>query len=128
MSNKPILVEISIGELFDKISILQIKNDRIYDEAKLTNIRTELAALEQSADQIDLTDELNQLRAELRQVNEKLWEIEDDIRACEKQSEFGDKFIQLARSVYITNDQRAVIKRQINELAGSRLVEEKNYC
>ena len=128
MNDTPVLVEISIGELFDKISILEIKNEKISDAAKLTNIQTELETLESVAEKIEQDPEVIELRAELKAINEALWVIEDDIRECEGRSDFGDEFIQLARAVYVTNDKRAVVKRKINELTGSRLVEEKDYC
>lgn len=127
MNDKPILVEISIGELFDKISILEIKNSKISDPGKLKNVRTELETLEQVADDIEQSQQVVDLRKDLKSVNEELWEIEDEIRRCESKSDFGEEFIRLARAVYVTNDRRADLKRQINELAGSRLVEEKDY-
>lgn len=122
-----ILVEISIGELFDKISILEIKKVQMSDPAKLRNVTTELETLEKVASTIEQSEEIEGLRRQLRTINEQLWGIEDDIRICEAKDEFGDRFVELARSVYITNDKRANVKRKINELAGSRLVEEKDY-
>lgn len=123
-----IRVEVSAGELLDKITILQIKRSQIQDAQKLQNINRELASLEQTrAELIPDSQALDQLIAELRATNETLWEIEDDIRECERQREFGDEFVQLARRVYITNDKRSELKREINELLGSRLVEEKSY-
>ena len=127
-SKSTVSVEISLGELIDKITILEIKSERIQDVAKLTNIRTELATLVACRDlAIQPTPELAQLTTELKQVNESLWQIEDEIRACERQRDFGPTFIELARSVYKTNDRRSALKRQINELLGSRLMEEKSY-
>jgi hypothetical protein len=125
---KPILVEVAPGELIDKITILQIKTERIQDPDKLLNVRRELAVLERArGDAVEASSELDRLVAELKRVNESLWLIEDDIRECERQQEFGTKFIELARSVYRSNDRRAALKRQINELLGSPLIEEKSY-
>ena len=122
-------VEVSAGELLDKIAILQIKKERISDESKLANICRELDSLEHTRDEsIPSSDELESLVNELRSVNESLWDIEDDIRECERQQDFGDEFIQLARQVYITNDRRSDVKRSINKLLRSRLVEEKSYA
>ncbi|MFK7822034.1 MAG: DUF6165 family protein [Planctomycetaceae bacterium] len=121
-------MEVSVGELLDKITILEIKSERIGDEAKLRNIRRELDSLERTRrTSVPVSEALDQLTAQLREINEKLWEIEDDIRECERQQDFGEKFVQLARQVYFTNDQRSEVKREINKLLGSRLVEEKSY-
>ena len=119
---------VSYGELIDKMTILQIKLQEIKDDAKLANVRNELELLDatwknDAASQTDITDETNRLLA----VNQRLWEIEDDIRLKEKAQAFDDEFIQLARSVYIENDERAAIKREINLKLGSTLVEEKSY-
>jgi hypothetical protein len=125
---KPILVEIAPGELIDKITILEIKSERITDADKLKNVRAELKILEQARDDaIRGGPKLEELTAQLKEINEQLWDIEDEIRGCERQREFGAKFIQLARSVYRSNDRRAAAKRQINELLGSKLIEEKSY-
>jgi len=114
--------------LIDKITILQIKNERIKDPGKLHNVRLELAALQSTRDQaMPASAELTRLATELKSVNEALWEIEDEIRVCEANKDFAARFIELARSVYRTNDRRATLKRQINELLGSRLIEEKDY-
>lgn len=123
-----IKIELSVGELLDKITILQIKAERINDEAKLENINKELQVLESlwSASpysQNDLDKETNDLKA----INEELWDIEDKIRDKESEQAFDDVFIELARSVYFTNDRRAEIKRVINTKTGSELVEEKSY-
>jgi tetratricopeptide (TPR) repeat protein len=124
-----ITVEIAPGELIDKITILEIKAQRIVDEAKLRNVRTELAVLVAARDDaLPRTAALDELTSELRQVNEALWEIEDAIRLEEREQSFGDRFIELARSVYRENDRRAALKWRINELVGSRLIEEKNYA
>ena len=117
------------GELFDKITILEIKAERITDARKLANVRAELAKLQlvrmQAAAE---TGELAALVAELKEVNGQLWDIEDRIRDCERAGDFGPSFVALARSVYHTNDKRAAIKRRINELLGSDLLEEKSYA
>src|SRR5262245_7639785 len=124
----PITVEVSAGELIDKITILQIKSARITDAAKLENVRRELAALEAARDgAIPRSEELDRLTGELRALNEALWEIEDEIRLCERRQDFGPRFVELARSVYHTNDRRSACKRRLNDLLGSRLVEEKAY-
>jgi hypothetical protein len=126
---KPILVETAPGELVDKITILQIKQARIKQPDKLRNVETELAALEAArAASIASSDQLNSLTAELKAVNEALWTIEDDIRKCESASDFGAHFIELARSIYRQNDKRSTLKRQINELLGSNIIEEKSYA
>ena len=123
-----ILVPVSFGELLDKIAILQIKSERMADPAKLANVRNELSALEKTwmAHPAAGTD-IVRLRADLKAVNERLWEIEDDIRIKEKAQEFDAGFIKLARSVYFENDERARIKREINTALGSAYVEEKSY-
>jgi predicted nucleic acid-binding Zn-ribbon protein len=121
-------VEVGAGELIDKITILQIKSDRITDEAKLVNIRHELDVLSKTRDeQMQGTEELVKLSAELKTINEAIWEIEDDIRECESRKDFGETFIELARGVYHTNDKRAAVKKQINLLTGSDIIEEKSY-
>ena len=128
MSTQAILVEIAPGELIDKITILEIKAEQITDAAKLANVRTELGILAAARDQaIARSAQLNEFTSQLKQVNQALWDIEDDIRLCEKAKDFGPKFIELARSVYFQNDRRAAVKRQINELLGSRIIEEKAY-
>jgi Family of unknown function (DUF6165) len=124
-----IKVEISPGELLDKIVILQIKSERIADAAKLRNVAFELRTLEEArAMAVIPSDELTTLTALLRGVNEGLWDVEDDLRKCEHAGEFGPRFIELARSVYRLNDRRAAIKRQMNELLDSRIKEEKSYA
>lgn len=120
MLNAPV----SVGEVLDKISILEIKSERIADTDKLKNVRTELEHLLVIAkDHRHPT-----LEPELKKVNEALWDIEDRIRIKERLQKFDEEFIKLARSVYITNDRRAQIKRAINEATGSELVEEKSYA
>ena len=121
-------VGIGPGELLDKIAILEIKAERIDDPAKLRNIHAELAALSQARDQsIFDQDGIASLTAKLRSVNEALWSIEDEIRACEHAGDLGPRVIELARSVYQENDHRAALKRRINERLGSQIVEEKSY-
>ena len=123
-----LLVPVSYGELLDKIAILQIKSERMTDPAKLANVRNELSALERTwlAHPAAVQD-IAELRARLKAVNEALWAIEDDIRVKEKAQEFDDEFIRLARSVYVQNDERARIKKDINLALGSAYVEEKSY-
>lgn len=122
-------VEVSPGELIDKITILEIKAERIADPGKLANVHRELRSLTATREkQLASSPELDGFTAELRRINERLWEIEDDIRDCERNGDFGERFIELARAVYRTNDRRAAAKRSINELLGSELVEEKDYA
>lgn len=121
-------VEISPGELIDRITILEIKAARIADETKRANVGVELkelTAARQGA--VPASGRLAALTAELKEVNEALWDIEDEIRALEAARDFGPAFIELARAVYKTNDRRSDIKRKINELLGSRLIDEKSY-
>ena len=122
-------VPIAYGELIDKITILEIKSERIRDAAKLANVRTELDLLDATwrADPAARGD-IAKERADLKRVNEALWDIEDRIRLKEKAKAFDEEFVELARSVYIHNDERAAIKRAINEKLGSTLVEEKSYA
>jgi phosphopantothenoylcysteine decarboxylase len=127
-SGQPITVEIAAGELVDKLTILAIKSERITDGEKLRNVHAELDALRAAyARSVKPCEELAALTAELKKVNERLWEVEDAIRACERAGDFGPRFVALARSVYQHNDRRAAIKRRINEQLGSRLMEEKSY-
>jgi hypothetical protein len=124
----PILAPVSAGELIDKITILRVKAERIGDPAKEANVRAELALLEAAAGQaLEASDELERLTAELTQINAALWDIEDGKRDHERRQDFGPSFVQLARRVYIDNDRRAAVKRAINVLAGSEIVEEKSY-
>lgn len=121
-------IPVSSGELLDKMTILLIKKEKIKHPQKLENIIKELDQLTDVYDEkIGKSDDLESLITELRKVNETLWQIEDDIRACERQQDFGERFIELARSVYLTNDRRAALKYKINALVGSALVEEKSY-
>ena len=127
MSNS-LTVEISPGELIDKITILEIKMEKIEDELQLLNVRLELKSLLEAKNKYlgDLSS-INVLIIELKEVNHSLWQIEDDLRQYERLKEFGPRFIELARSVYNKNDLRARLKRQINEALGSTLKEEKSY-
>ena len=121
-------VPISPGELLDKITILQIKSERISDPAKVANVRTELAMLEKVwSEAVEADEEITALTAELKKINEALWEIEDDIRDEERNKRFGDRFIELARAVYVTNDERANAKKKVNLHLNSTIVEEKSY-
>ena len=123
-----ILIPISPGELLDKITILQIKSERIDDAAKVANVNTELGMLEKVwSETVEDDEEIQALTAELKSVNEALWEIEDDIRDEERNKRFGDRFIELARAVYVTNDERANAKKQVNLHLNSSIVEEKSY-
>lgn len=121
-------IQIAPGELIDKITILEIKLERIDDAEKLANVQHEWDLLTASlASHTTPSDDLTALTAELKKINETLWVIEDDIRDCERGGDFGPTFIALARAVYRTNDERACLKRAINDLLGSDLVEEKSY-
>ncbi len=125
---KPILLEVGPGEMIDKITILKIKSERIFDPDKLKNINHELSVLlDAHKRHIDNSAEMQNLETKLKSVNEALWEIEDDIRQCEADKDFGEKFITLARAVYRENDIRAQLKKEINLLAGSSIIEEKSY-
>lgn len=122
-----LLAPVSAGELIDKITILEIKAERISDAAKLANVRRELDALSALRDAHGL-DALTTLTADLKVVNETLWEVEDEIRELEAAGRFDDRFIALARAVYVTNDRRAALKKEINIAVGSAFVEEKSYA
>lgn len=125
---KEIVVPISPGELLDKITILRIKAARMSDATKVANVKHELALLEKTwRDSGAAAADLGTEEANLTRVNESLWVIEDDIRDEERAQRFGEKFIALARAVYVTNDERAQIKKRINQLLGSTIVEEKSY-
>lgn len=125
---KPILIEISPGELVDRMTILQIKAKRMKDRAKLRHVRAELATLWRiRADRINDQPRYNELARELRQVNGRLWLVEDELRACETRGDFGTRFVELARSVYRLNDRRFELKRRVNQLAGASIVEQKEF-
>ena len=124
-----IKIDAAPGELIDKITILEIKVERIDDAEKRANITYELATLTNARElAIETSDQIRGLSDRLKAVNEKLWEIEDEIRLCEREGDFGPRFVDLARSVYRFNDERAEIKREINTLLGARIVEEKSYA
>ena len=123
-----ILVEVSVGELLDKISILEIKKEKIKDSDKLIFINDEYLVLTKQLDEnIVLKDELKKLYEELKAINAKLWDIEDNKRQCEKDSKFDDHFILLSREIHFLNDKRASIKLEINNHTGSKIKEIKEY-
>jgi uncharacterized protein YukE len=123
-----ILVPVSPGELLDKITILEIKSERMTDEDKLANVRRELSLLNSTwNERICADDTILRIHSEMKRINEALWEIEDDIRDKEKAREFDGRFVELARSVYVTNDKRAAAKKELNLYLGSDIVEEKSY-
>ena len=123
-----IIVEVSVGELLDKISILEIKQDKIKDPEKLSFINNEHSILKNQFEKnVKSDDKLEKLFQELKDINAKLWVIEDDKRDCEKNKDFGEKFIKLSREVYFLNDDRAKIKLDINDLTGSKIKEIKEY-
>ena len=123
-----ILVEVSVGELLDKISILEIKKDKIKDQDKLKFVIDEHEILKEQLDKNIKTDEkINKLYQSLKEINAKLWVIEDDKRQCEKESNFGEKFVKLSRDVHFLNDDRAKIKLEINNHTGSKIKEIKEY-
>ena len=126
--SKKILTEISAGELLDKISILEIKLDNIKDKDKLIEINKEYKSLEETKkSNIEINENLEKLVNQLKEINLKLWNIEEQKRLCEKNSDFGKNFIQLSRNVYLNNDKRAKIKSDINKLLGSNIKEVKSY-
>ena len=123
-----ILVEVSIGELLDKISILDIKKDKIKDDTKLEHIFREYKILKEEYDnKVKNDNKLSKLYSSLKDINSKLWVIEDEKRLCEKNADFGDEFIKLSRDVHFLNDERAKIKLEINIHTGSKIKEIKDY-
>jgi|TARA_Y100000741_G_scaffold344826_1_gene309754 hypothetical protein len=121
-------IPVSLGELLDKISILEIKNEKILNESKLKNIKKELIGLRNVLEELNINlSEIDDLYKDLFKINLTLWEIEDSIRILEKNEDFGKQFVELARSVYITNDKRFEVKNEINKLFNSEYVEEKSY-
>jgi post-segregation antitoxin (ccd killing protein) len=124
-----IQIDVAPGELIDKITILEIKAERIQDASKLKNVRHELILLVAVRDrELSVSKDLAELSAELKRKNEELWRIEDEIRECERRKQFDSTFIALARAVYVTNDERCAVKRRINELTDSSIREEKSYA
>jgi hypothetical protein len=119
-------IPVSVGELFDKITILEIKRNRITDAAKLDNVQIELEHLTEAVNALSIPD-VTELVAELKSVNMFLWDIEDYKRLCERQQKFDSTFVEAARQVYLKNDKRAAIKKEINAVCGSTIVEEKSY-
>ena len=127
--SKKILTEISAGELLDKISILEIKLNKIKDKENLQEINKEYKSLnETKKSHLEITSNVQNLIDQLKDVNINLWSIEDEKRLCEKNKDFGKRFIELARNVYINNDKRAKIKSEINKLLGSNIKEVKKYA
>ena len=121
-------VPVSPGEVLDKITILEIKSERMSDPEKVANVKVELALLQKTwADSVSEDSVINDLHAQLKEINEALWEIEDNIRDKERAREFDKRFIELARSVYFTNDRRSKIKKDLNLHLGSEIIEEKSY-
>ena len=121
-------IPVSPGEVLDKITILEIKSERMSDPEKVANVKIELALLQESwADSVSEDSVIDDWHAQLKEINLALWEIEDDIRDKERTGEFDERFIELARSVYFTNDRRARIKKNLNLHLGSEIVEEKSY-
>jgi hypothetical protein len=120
-------IEVSTGEILDKFSILVIKRSNINDDAKLDNVQKEMDELRPIFNELTRDKKVFSKYVDLAEVNKRLWDIEDEIRECERYKDFGDRFIELARSVYITNDERAKIKKEINLLTNSGIVEEKSY-
>jgi hypothetical protein len=127
-SANKIYAEISVGELLDKISILEIKQKNLKDNEKIKIVNKELESLNMTLKKdVTMTEEIQSLYQDLKKINSMLWDIEDEKRDCERNKDFGDKFIELARSVYIENDNRAKIKNKINQLSGSNISEVKSY-
>ena len=127
-SANKIYAEISVGELLDKISILEIKQKNLKDNEKIKIVNKELESLSMTLKKdVTMTEEIQSLYQDLKKINSVLWDIEDGKRDCERNKDFGDKFIELARSVYIENDNRAKIKNKINQLSGSNISEVKSY-
>lgn len=123
-----ISIPVSPGEILDKLTILDIKSERISDEIKLKNICLEKDLLDDIIKRdIPASAHLSELTKTLKAINEELWDIEDDIRDCERNKNFDDQFVKLARAVYHTNDKRCEVKREINQYLGSQIIEEKSY-
>ena len=128
MTSEPLLAPISIGDLIDRISILEIKAERIGGPDKAANVTRELAALSMLRDAAGLdTPEMAAFASELRRINGALWDVEEEIRGLDRNGDFGPRFVELARAVYTWNDRRSSVKRDINRASGSALFEEKSY-
>ena len=126
--SKKILSEISAGELFDKISILEIKLEKIKDKNNLVELNKEYKILKNAQNSnVEITDKIKKLFKEIKEVNTNLWNIEDKLRICEKNKDYGKNFIELARNVYFNNDKRSIIKLEINKILGSNIKEIKQY-
>ncbi len=126
--SKKILSEISDGELFDKISILEIKLEKIKDKNNLVELNKEYKILKNAQNSnVEITDKIKKLFKEIKEVNTNLWNIEDKLRICEKNKDYGKNFIELARNVYLNNDKRSIIKLKINKILGSNIKEIKQY-
>ena len=126
--SKKILSEISAGELFDKISILEIKLEKIKDKNNLVELNKEYKILKNAQNSnVEITDKIKKLFKEIKEVNTNLWNIEDKLRICEKNKDYGKNFIELARNVYLNNDKRSIIKLEINKILGSNIKEIKQY-
>jgi len=128
MPDNLVSIPVSVGELIDKITILEIKDRKIADPGKLGNVRAELAQLRQIRARLPRLSEIATPERELQSVNTRLWEVEDDLRELEARADFGARFVELARSVYKLNDRRAALKYAINLATGSTIVEEKSYA
>jgi len=127
--SKKILSEISAGELFDKISILEIKLEKIKDKNNLVELNKEYKILKNAQNSnVEITDKIKKLFKEIKEVNTNLWNIEDKLRICEKNKDYGKNFIELARNVYFNNDKRSIIKLEINKILGSNIKEIKQYA
>jgi uncharacterized small protein (DUF1192 family) len=122
-----VLAPISVGELIDKITILRIKSEKIRAAAAHNNVRNELDRLSHIRAGLELTADLGSLEEQLLEVNRRLWNVEDDLRDLERRREFGERFVELARSVYTLNDRRAALKREINTVTSSAIIDEKSY-
>lgn len=123
-----VLVPCSVGDALDRVTILTIKSERIEDQGKLRHVARELAALATTLAGVPESEEIMGVCTRLKAINEQLWDVEDQLRVKETQGDFGEAFVQLARSVYVLNDTRAELKSQLNDLTGSELVEVKSYA
>jgi|SRR6056297_1037706 len=128
MTNTPVRIPVSIGELVDKMTILRIKSDRIADPAKLANVGEELRQLSETRGALGPLPAADEIEGDLEAINLRLWDVEDRLREMETRQEFGPEFIEAARSVYKLNDERARLKYEINRRCGSHIVEEKSYA